>query len=64
MSSVSALIFDVLCEAGNAIAAQRERFDPASDGWLQLTQMLDAIDTLVDQIVLSPAIEAPEDGCV
>src|SRR5262245_47519753 len=60
MEAVSFIVFAALCDAGNAIAGQRERFDPSTDQWLALTELLCGVDSLVDQLVLSDVIEEPD----
>jgi hypothetical protein len=61
VDAVSLTLFHALCEAGNAIQAQRDRFDPGTDAWLALTELLAGVDALVDLVVYSEAIEVPDE---
>ena len=53
-------LFTVLCDCGNAIAQRRECYDPGSDAWLALTELLQGLDALVDMLVLSAPLEEPD----
>ena len=59
-TSIGLHLFTVLCDCGNAIAQSRECYDPGSDTWLAITELLLGVDALVDKLVLSPALEEPE----
>ena len=60
MTSTGLDLFNALCDCGNAIAQSREFYDPGSQEWLAITELLLGVDALVDKLVLSPALEEPE----
>ena len=49
--------FEILCRCGNELDALREACGPGSDGWVGLTQLVQAVDGIIDAVVDSPAIE-------
>ena len=60
LDAVSFRLFVVLCDVANGIARQREAYPVGGDDWLALTQVMQALDELIDTIVCSDAIEAAE----
>jgi hypothetical protein len=59
-TSTGLLAFEILCRCGNELDALRETCLPGSDGWVGLTQLVQAVDTLVDAVVHSEGLEDDE----
>ncbi|HEY5871264.1 MAG TPA: hypothetical protein VI542_37790 [Candidatus Tectomicrobia bacterium] len=49
--------FEILCRCGNELAALREACAVGSEAWVGLTQLVQAVDMIVDAVVEGPAIE-------
>lgn len=61
MTSTGLLVFEALCQAGDTIAAAREPYGPGTDAWCALTELLQGVDALIDQVVTADAIEEEDD---
>jgi hypothetical protein len=57
--SVGLILFEALCQAADAVDTQRQQYDPCSQEWLALTQMVDQIDAVIDALVTSAPLEEP-----
>jgi hypothetical protein len=57
ITSVGLAAFEILCRCGNDLDALREACAVGSDGWCALTQLVQAVDKIIDAVVDSPAIE-------
>jgi hypothetical protein len=53
-------LFDLLCEAANAVDALRASCLPGGEAWCALTEIVQALDGLIDRVVCSNGFE--EDG--
>lgn len=56
MNSVALCLFDKLCALGNALALLRDREEPCSDTWTDLTCLLLALDGAIDMQVRSSGL--------
>lgn len=56
-TSVGLAVFAILCRCGNELDALREACCPGSDGWVGLTQLVQAVDAIVDTVVHSEGLE-------
>lgn len=59
--SVSLALFDLLCEAANAIDSLRQECSPGSDAWCALTQLVQWVDGTIDQLVESVGIDEEDE---
>ena len=63
MNITGLLLFQRLCELGNALEGLRDMFVPESDQWLWHTEVLAMLDETVDMLVRSDGIEEDDDVC-
>ena len=63
MNSTGLLIFQRLCELGNALEMLRDMFVPESDQWIWHTEILAMLDETVDFLVYSDGLEDDDNAC-
>ena len=63
MNSTGLIIFQRLCEVGNALEGLRDMFVPESDQWIWHTEILAMLDEAVDFLVYSDGLEDDDDAC-
>jgi hypothetical protein len=54
--SLSWLMFEQLCSVTNAFEQLRERYEPGSDGWCALVELVHALDDLIDELIETDGI--------
>jgi len=60
--SVGLTLFNALCEVGNSLERARDLYQPWSDDWLMLTEILATLDAVVDILVESAGIGGDDDA--
>jgi len=60
--STALLLFQAMCEVGNAIEYYRESYPPGSDRWTAMTEILGILDASVDLLVSSEGLSGDNDG--
>lgn len=56
-TGISLAAFDILCHCGNELTALRDECREASDAWTGLTQLVQAVDMMIDCLVRSTGLE-------
>ena len=64
MASTGLLLFQALCDVGNALEALRDTYVPESDQWLWHTEVLGLLDASVDLLVHSAGLGGADDADV
>ena len=59
--SAALVIFQAMCEVGNALEMLRDMYLPESDQWLWHTEVLFLLDSAIDTIVHSNGIGGSDD---
>jgi hypothetical protein len=57
MTCLALAAFDILCACGNELAALRDACQEGGDAWTGLTQLVQAVDTMIDALVHSTGLE-------
>jgi len=57
MTGTGLAAFDILCTCGNELAALRDSCHEGSDAWTGLTQLVQAVDCMIDTLVHSTGLE-------
>jgi len=60
--STALQLFRALCDVGNSLERARDLYQPWSDDWVMLTEILATLDAAVDMLVESAGIEEDDDG--
>lgn len=55
--SAPLVIFQALCEVGNALEWYRDSYPPGSDRWVAMTEILGWLDAAVDTLVHSGGLD-------
>jgi hypothetical protein len=59
--SIGLLLFDQLCAVGNALVLLRDREEPCSDRWCDLTCLILQLDATIDFLVRSRGLGGTDD---
>lgn len=60
--STALALFRAMCDVGNVLEAWRDRYTPASDDWCAATEVLAAVDAIIDTLVLSNGLGGADDA--
>jgi hypothetical protein len=61
--SMALCLFDQLCDVGNALVLLRDREEPCSDRWCDLTCLVLALDSAIDTLVRSEGFACDNEVC-
>jgi hypothetical protein len=61
MNSLGLTLFHQLCDVGNALVLLRDREEPCSDRWCDLTCLLLSLDSSIDLLVRSSGLGGTDD---
>jgi hypothetical protein len=59
--STALALFDALCAVGNALVLLRDREEPCSDRWCDLTCLILQLDATIDFLVRSRGLGGTDD---
>ena len=58
--SLGLIVFQKLCDVGNALQCLRDQQTPGTDAWVGLEELVQGIDRLINQVVDSEGLEPGE----
>jgi hypothetical protein len=61
MTGTALAAFDILCACGNELQALRDEEREGSDPWTGLTELIQAVDGIIDGLVRSTGLDGDDE---